>query len=155
MQSIVWAQLLRQFPPEHYGNLLVVTAAGTEIAVQNILRLDHEFVALRGRMAGSADGNRLFFVPYAQIGYLASQTAWTEADYRSCFDSLTFDAPAGAEAVASTPSESEPDPSTAEPAADAPAAKAAPIKSAVLERFRSRSAMLAGVKLNLSQPPDS
>jgi hypothetical protein len=156
MQSTVWVQLLRHLPPEQHPNLLLVTKAGTEIAVQNILRLDHEFIALRGRLAGSADGHRLFVVPYAQIDYLASQQAWSEADYHACFDGLTFEAP-GEPAAAAAPEPEPAAPLAPEAGAVAPSSRTPPppIKSAVLERFRSRSATLPGVKLNLPQPPDS
>jgi hypothetical protein len=70
MQAAVWMELLARIP-EHQRNLLVVmTTAHVEITVQELLRLDEEYVAIRGRLAGSSDTGRLFFVPYDQIAYL-------------------------------------------------------------------------------------
>ena len=53
MQNTAWALLLRQFPVEMHNTLMFVTRGGTEIAIQMILRIDHEHFAIRGRLSGS------------------------------------------------------------------------------------------------------
>src|SRR5581483_5685354 len=101
--------------------------------IQSLLRIDPECLALRGRLAGSTDAGRVFFVPYSQIDYFGFQQPLKEADFEQLFgnlDSLT--------ATSST------DPEPAEPA-PAPSAQPTPprtpvaIKSVVLEKFRARS----------------
>jgi hypothetical protein len=157
MQSAAWAALLRHIPPEAHGNLMVVTLSGTEIALQSILRIDHEFLAFKGRLAGSQDAGRLFFLPFAQIDYLGFQQPVKDTEYQEMFGTLEVPAP-----VAPLPATALPDPlatAEADPEPPAPAPEAAPepvepappaapsqagrtsapIKSAVLERFRARA----------------
>lgn len=164
MQGSAWAALLRHIPGSVHNNLMLVTRSGTEICVQTLLRVDHEFVAFKGRLAGSQDAGRLFFLAFAQIDYLGFQKEVREEAFHEMFDGLQMPAPAPAappaeftaEAEAEPVAEPEPQPNPAPvPAAvpeappdpedaaapEAPSAAAGtrtPIKSAVLERFRSR-----------------
>jgi hypothetical protein len=156
MHSSAWAALLRHIPGNVQHNLMLVTRSGTEICIQAILRVDHEFLAFKGRLAGSQDAGRLFFVAFDQIDYLGFQQAVREEEFHELFDGLQMPAPATialpAEfAPAAEPEpEPEPEPAIAQTPAAVPggpaapvapsavAGAAAPIKSAVLERFRSR-----------------
>jgi hypothetical protein len=159
MQSSVWALLIRQVPPEQHNNLMLVTRGGTEIAVQSVLRIDHEFMAIKGRLAGSQDAGRLFFVPFDQIDYLGFQQAVKESEFHDMFDGLSVPSPAAVAAPAA-PVAAEPPPAVParEPEAAPPVAPSlsgvsrppTPIKSAVLERFRARSVSSPGTAL---RPP--
>ena len=161
MQSSAWALLLRQVPLERQNNLMLVTSAGTEIAVQGILRIDHEFFAFKGRLAGSQDAGRLFFLPFNQIDYVGFQREIKEAEFHELFDSLRMPVPGPAPEPAPVaaapvleeapePEAEESVPETAEtaqpvaPSAVGPGRTPMPIKSAVLERFRSRTGSLPG-----------
>ena len=151
MQSSVWAQLLRQFPPEEQKNLSIVTTAGTEIALQLILRLDLEFFVVRGRIAGSTDGGRLFFLPYDHIDYLATQQACGDAEFQALWNGVNV-SPLPPSTSSPPPAAPTPIPDTIPTAEDKPAGgsgvrNVAPIKSAVLERFRARGG--AGSSINL------
>ena len=85
MQSSVWALLLRQVPAEQHNNLMLVTSGRTEIAVQVLLRIDHEFMVIRGRLAGSQEAGRVFFIPYDQIDYFGFQEAIKESEFHDLF----------------------------------------------------------------------
>ncbi len=144
MHDAAWVKLLRHIPASEQSNLMLVTTSGTEIAIQSLLRIDPECLALRGRLAGSTDAGRVFFVPYSQIDYFGFQQPLKEADFQQLFgnlDSLT--------ATSST------DPEPAEPA-PAPSAQPTPprtpvaIKSVVLEKFRARSNTNPGTQM---RPP--
>ncbi len=153
MQSSVWALLLRQVPPEQHHKLMLVTSGGTEIAIQAILRVDHQFLAIKGRLAGSQDAGRVFFIPYNQIDYLGFQQAVKDTEFHEMFDGLTFPAPEAAAAPA-PPEPARPVPTLAPeptptpvPAANGVSRPPTPIKSAVLERFRARSISSPGTAL--------
>jgi hypothetical protein len=152
MQSTAWELLLRQFPPEQHGALMLSTTAGVAITIQGILRLDHEFLAIRGRLAGSTDSNRLFVIPYQHIEYLGTQGACNEADFHARFDGVKFPAAASAPPASPAPAPAaEPAPAPdaavsapAEPEVGPAPRTPPPIKSAVLERFRARTGLSSG-----------
>jgi hypothetical protein len=122
MPQIAWERLLRQIPPKEQDGLMLMTNTRTEIAVQSILRLDADFLIIKGRLAGSQDAGRAFFIPYAHIDHLGFYRAVKDTEFDDMFAGLSAQ-PLPAIAVAPEPTPEE--------------AKG-PIKSAVLERFRSR-----------------
>lgn len=141
MHSAAWVKLLRHIPIEEHAKLMLVTRAGVEITVQVILRIDPECLALRGRLAGSTEAGRIFFVPYSHIDYLGFQQPLKESEFRALFDNLELHGGASRAAPAEsqgTPSAAtDPAPREVEPlpAVRSPAA----IKSTVLEKFRART----------------
>jgi|SRR5262245_33011807 len=155
MRSSVWAALLRHIPPEQHNTLSLVTMSGTEITLQNILRIDDEFIAFKGRLAGSQDAGRLYFIPLSNIDYFRFNRAVKDEEYAEIFGNLQLPppdvpptlmvaAPPAAVAPAPEPAPAPPPPEPEPPAPPvAPAgpsrAAPAPIKSEVLERFRSRN----------------
>jgi hypothetical protein len=157
MHSSVWVLLIRQVPPEQHNNLMLVTSGRTEIAVQTVLRIDHEFMAIRGRLAGSQEAGRVFFIPYDQIDYLGFQQPIKESEFHDLFDGLVVPAPAAvapaAPAAEPPPAAPAPEPEAAPPvapSANGAGRPATPIKSAVLERFRARSVSSPGTALRPS-----
>jgi hypothetical protein len=148
MRGCVWATLLRCIPAEHHNILMVVTSCGTEIAVQNFLRLDDEILAIRGRLAGSQDPGRLYLVPLDNIDYFGFNRMVKDDEYLAMFGN--YQPPPQAPPpqppvvqppppVQDTPPEPEPRDSSLTPSPSMPLKAPLPIKSAILERFRSRS----------------
>src|SRR5437763_2566346 len=97
MREVSWATLLRHIPPEQQDGLMLITRAGTEITVNNFLRIDDEFVAFRGRLSGSQDAGRLFMVPYANIDYLGTQRPLKDSDFQETYGHLVMPEPAPSE----------------------------------------------------------
>jgi hypothetical protein len=147
MHDAAWVKLLRHIPASEQSNLVLVTTSGREIAIQGLLRIDPQCLALRGRLAGSTDAGRIFFVPYSQIDYFGFQQALKEAEFHELFGSL--------ESLSAEPPAAAPEP--AEPAVTPSAHPTPPrtpiaIKSAVLEKFRARSNTHPGTQLR--PPPE-
>jgi hypothetical protein len=156
MQNSAWIALLRRVPPDQHNILAIVTIVGIEINVQDIWRLEEDHVVIRGRLAGTTDMGRVFFVPFNQISYLGFQKEVKEPQLRAMYgegpaaevveqksDALS---PAPAEpqppTVDATPVPPPPPPPEASPPAEPP--KPAPQlkilrKSGVLERLRARA----------------
>jgi hypothetical protein len=120
MSHIAWERLLRQIPEKEQDGMMLMTNTRTEIAVQSILRMDADFLIIKGRLAGSQDAGRVFFVPYGHIDHVGFYRAVKDSEFDEMFAGLNA-SPVPAIAVAPAPEETK-----------------APIKSAVLERFRSR-----------------
>src|SRR5437764_5972293 len=70
MQSTNWIELLRLIPEKYHDNLIVMTVDCSEISVQDIVRMEPEYVVLRGRIAGTSDTGRAFFIPYDRMTYV-------------------------------------------------------------------------------------
>ena len=144
MRSSVWAALLRCIPPEQHNILMLVTTCGTEIALQNLLRIDEDFLAVRGRLAGSQDSGRLYFVPWDNIDYFGYNRMVNDEEFARVFGNLDLSPPAELPVASTTRRYGAPAavPAKPEPPArndtPAPSRGALPIKSTVLERFRSR-----------------
>ena len=134
MQSSAWVALLRHVPAEQHNQFMLVTVNGIEIAIQSLLRIEQEFVAIKGRLAGSQEAGRLFFIPYANIAYFGSANPVKDAEFNDTFGSLIMP---DAEA-----SPSEPVLPT-EPGVLAGAPPRPSIRSEVLDRYRSRPSSAA------------
>jgi hypothetical protein len=122
MQAATWKQLLQIIPRPKYDQLMLLTSAGAEVAIQNVLRMEDEYLVVRGRLAGTSDANRVFFVPFDQINYLGFQRELKEADIEAMFGPAALEgggaAPAPAAAGPEAPA-AEADPTPEVVAADA------------------------------------
>src|ERR1700686_2985013 len=130
MHSAAWTALLARIPPDQHDKLMLVTTIGQEITLYTLLDLTEDYLAVRGRLAGSTDAGRIFFIPYDQINYLGFQKEMKESTFRTMFDlpeppageanrePVTQDLPGEEPAVVAPelPPTSEPAPEPARPA---------------------------------------
>jgi len=117
MQNSAWIDLFRRIPADLHNTLTVITTVGIEIAIQNLVRIEEHYVVIRGRLAGTTDTGRAFFIPFSQINYLGITKEIKEPQLRALYG----EAPPAAEA------ERKADAATTEPAAvQPPAAEATP-----------------------------
>lgn len=149
MHNAAWVKLLSHIPASEQSKLMLVTTSGTEITIQCLLRLDPECLALRGRLSGSTDAGRVFFVPYSHIDYFGFQQPLKEAEFHELFNNLELLGPTAP--LVAPPAEARPtllSPPTS--SAITPAQGSPAIKSTVLEKFRSRSITNAGTQMRPS-----
>src|SRR5262249_20711928 len=140
------------------------TTARVEITVQDLVRMDEEYMAVRGRLAGSSDAGRLYFVPYDQIAYISTQKAVRDQEIAEIFGSAPpapAAAPAAADQPPSEPAAEETPPTEPEPESEpVPEAEGLrgtahqtptvmPNRTELLERIRQRS------KAGKGEPPGS
>lgn len=69
MNNLEWIEMLRVIPIEQQNELVLVLKNGSEIAVDTFFRFEPNFLVLRGRVGGTTDEGRGFFVPYEQMLY--------------------------------------------------------------------------------------
>src|SRR4051812_18813544 len=96
MQNSAWVALLRHVPVEQQDLFSLVTVSGSEISVQSLLRIEQEFVIIKGRLAGSQDAGRIFFIPYANLDYFGTSHPIKESDFTETFASLVLPSAAAA-----------------------------------------------------------
>lgn len=144
MQAQTWISLFRHIPPEQQNRFTLVTANGMEITVQSLLRLEADFAIIKGRLSGSQDAGRVFFIPYVSIDTFSFTNPVKDSEVADLFDTLTFTAPA-VPAAPALPAEAPP---AVSPSARTPLPVSLPtptppptarpsIRSEVLERFRN------------------
>jgi hypothetical protein len=159
MQSDLWSWLFRRVPAEQHNQLTIVTGSGIEIAVQVLLRVEPELVAIKGRLAGSQEAGRVFFIPFANIDYFGFQRDVKEAEFDAMFGTGPLTAACGSTGSGIRPAVAPP-PVASEPQHDASPTSAAsqktplPLKSEVLERFRSRIGGTSGSNNGTSFRPE-
>lgn len=147
MQAGLWITLFRRIPTTQHDNLVVVTSNGTEVMVQKIVRLEEDFVILRGRLSGSTDQGRVMMIPYEELNYLAFNKALLEKEILAIFGTMTADgefADVKIDAGSAAPdelAEVDVDEEEEEEEAPQPTAKPKPpSKSILLARLRERLA---------------
>jgi hypothetical protein len=104
------------------------------------LRVEPHLVVLKGRLAGSQEAGRVFFLPYHNIDFFGSAQPMRDSDFHETFGSLVFPgASAEAEPAANppeVPATNGHDPAQAARPSSLHGTNPA-IRSEVLERFRS------------------
>ena len=85
MQGPSWIALFRRIPAKLHDSLALTLVTGAEIVMQSILRVESEFVILRGRMAGSTDPGRVVVLPYGQIVSVAFTKRMLEPEVQEIF----------------------------------------------------------------------
>lgn len=89
MQSTDWIELFSLIPPEQHNTLILMTQSRIELSVEQVLRLEPTYVAIRGRLCGSTDDGRVFFIPYAQLTYVNINRYVKEEEIRSLYGDST------------------------------------------------------------------
>jgi hypothetical protein len=70
MQNTDWIELFHMIPPELQNVLVLTTVAGMDLNIEVILRTEPSVLVFRGRVQGSTEDGRVFFLPYRQINFL-------------------------------------------------------------------------------------
>jgi len=67
MTNAEWIQVFRRIPEAEHTKLVIVMITGLELYLDAFFRFEDSFAIVRGRLAGSTDESRAFFLPYNQI----------------------------------------------------------------------------------------
>jgi hypothetical protein len=70
MQNTDWIELFHLIPPDQQNLLVLTTVSGMDLNIEMILRTEPSVLVFRGRVQGSTDDGRVFFLPYRQIDFL-------------------------------------------------------------------------------------
>lgn len=85
MIDAVWLQVFERIPADSYDSLSIVTTTGSELVVQQVFKLERDFVVVRARTAGTMDTGRTIIVAFAQIDYVAFNKKMSEEDVMAIF----------------------------------------------------------------------
>ncbi len=146
MNARTWISLFRHIPPEKQSQFTLITSNGTEMTVASFIRIEEEFVLVKGRLSGSQDAGRVFFIPYAMIDSFSYTNPVRDSEVDELFGTLKFEAAPAPVPVAVPAPPPPPEPPPASPSkltvvkptrSDQGAGQRPAIRSEVLERFRN------------------
>jgi hypothetical protein len=158
MQGRTWIKLLQRIPPEQHDTLAITTTTGTEISIQTVFRMEDDLMIIRGRMSGTTDLGRVFFIPYDQINYLTITREVRETEIRALLGDAPKLAPA-VQRILDTPSPSQLEIEEAQPAPPpAPVPEAAPttpvpVKAGANLSIPRRSGLIARLRARTNVAP--
>jgi hypothetical protein len=122
--------------------MLLGISNGSEIAVQDFLRIDDDFLLARGRFGGTNDMGWVFCLPYDQLTFFTFTRSIDEQLLRSIFGELLHSLTESAITEGHTPAEQ---PAITEPSVGVSEPKAGPQEKAGASSLRERLlARLAG-----------
>jgi hypothetical protein len=154
MKGSAWIALLRRIPPELHSSLGLGLVTGGEVVVQQLIRLEEDFVVVRGRMAGSTAEGRVMAVPYSHMTLIALNKRMNEPEVQKLFGKTMPTAPLITEdGPLETRAPAEPMPPAAEPIAPAPAPIIAADASKAKTVPPSKSMLLARLRERLAEKP--
>ena len=77
--------LLNRIPVLDHTRLVFVLAVGTSVNMDLLVRMEKNYLVLRGRESGSNDEGRGFFIPYEQIGYIKLERMVRVNEFRAMY----------------------------------------------------------------------
>ena len=80
-----WLALFRKIPSELHDAVAIMLIDSTELIVQQVFRIDREFIVLKARLSGTTDGTRITVVPYSQIVFVSLMKPVPENDILGLF----------------------------------------------------------------------
>ncbi|MFO0863881.1 MAG: hypothetical protein U0744_04350 [Gemmataceae bacterium] len=80
-----WLALLRNIPPELHDSVAIMLVDGTELIVQQVFRIDRDYIVMKSRLSGTTDGTRITVVPYSQIVFVSLMKPIAENDVVNLF----------------------------------------------------------------------
>jgi len=139
-----WIAMIRRIPGSLHDAIALGLTTGVEIVVQKIVRLEPDFMILRGRLAGTQDTGRAILVPYAQLTFVAITRELKDPELEEIFGKAApaaiADAPAApAHAAPAEPvSEAKPETPPPEPPKKPEPASRASLVAKLRERIKDK-----------------
>lgn len=134
--------MFRRIPANLHDTLSLGMTTGAEIVIQKIVKLEPDFMIIRGRLAGTQDAGRIVVIPYSQLTFVAVLRDLKEDEVEAIFGkgapSAVADlptSPAGQEAIPEVSAVE--DPPAGDPA-DAAKKSDAISRTAMLAKLRER-----------------
>lgn len=132
-----WIAMFRRIPGSLHESLALGLTTGSEIVVQKIMKLEPDFMIVRGRLAGTQDTGRIVLIPYGELAFVALTKPLKDPEVEAIFGQgeppALADLPAGDEPTLEDATVNDP------PAAVNPSRRPEMVsKSALLAKLRER-----------------
>lgn len=153
MHADIWKTLLKRVPVEKHCMLMAMTSAGSEINIQDVVRVEEDFFVVRGRMAGTTDTGKIYLLPFDGLDHMGFTKPVSDEDLAVLFSDGPTAAAAPVPVLAPAPLEAVGVNATAE---QKPAVEGLPSPSdltpAPMHRLPSKSKIIQRLRLRTSPP---
>ncbi len=133
-----WIAMFRRIPINLHDVLTLGMTTGVEIVIQKIVKLEPDFMIIRGRLAGTQDSGRIVMIPYAQLTFVAVVRDLKEEEIESIFGKGAAAVVADLPPTPEAPAAEEPPAQAPTAAVEPPKKPAAPSKSALVAKLRGQ-----------------
>ena len=151
-----WIAVFRRIPENMHDGLTVGLRSGVEIAIQTILKLEPDFIIMRGRLTGTQEGGKILMMPYAEMTVLSIARPMKDTEVEAIFGKGELPAPIAppppvSETAVSLQANPEDMPKDASGAVKAPEQ---PTKNAMLAKFARAFETAAEAKMKCDRCSD-
>jgi hypothetical protein len=147
-----WITMFRRIPGNLQETLILGLRTGVEIVLQKMIRLEPDFMIIRGRISGTQDSGRIVMIPYGELSFVTSTRILKDPEVEAIFGQGS--PPAVADLPLAPPSDGAlpADAATPEPVAEAvPAEPASASDAAKRPEPVSKNALLAKLRDRLKE----
>lgn len=148
MESNSWIPLFERIPASLHDSVALVLTTGSELVMQKLVKLDTDFIILRGRMAGTQDTGRVIVIPYSQLVAVALTRRVSDAELAAMLGQGGSEILASLAAGAESASDADPD---EENEASTVSAAAADVNTAGRAAMPSKTMLLAKLRARLGE----
>jgi hypothetical protein len=146
MTNVEWIDMLRVVPEDDQNQMVIVLQNGAEITVDTLFGFEPNFLVMRGRVGGTTDEGRAFFIPYDQMLYCRIERVTNIAEIRDFMQGKSkAAAPVSSEPIIHT----APAPIAVAPVP--PVTDATANRNALLDRIRAARVTQAATRRQASQ----
>jgi hypothetical protein len=86
MTTQEWQNLFKMLPEHEHHQLVLTTTTNTDLTVERVFKIEPTYICFRGRMSGTIDTGRLFFVPYSQLTFFRIERIVKETEVRAIYN---------------------------------------------------------------------
>lgn len=86
-----WIAMFRRIPGNLHETLVLGLRTGAEIVMQRLLKLEPDFMIMRGRVAGTQDSGRIILIPYGELAFVSSTRLLKDTEVEVIFGKATAD----------------------------------------------------------------
>lgn len=140
MTNDEWMELFARFSGSAQSELVLVLQNGGEIAVDLFIRFEPNYFVARGRVSGTDNEGRAFFVPFRELSYLRIEKITKLSDIQVIYgeEATMFEKSLGEISAEEAAAMLTPPPPPGKPVSDPKrATRSEEVRDKLLERIRS------------------
>jgi hypothetical protein len=80
-----WIAMIRRIPGDMHDTLALGLRTGAEVVLQKLIKLEPDFMVIRGRVSGTSDPGRIILIPYGELSFVSSTRLLKDTQIEAIF----------------------------------------------------------------------